>query len=70
MQEKGLDILAQAEQYLAPFAGFEQMSEAEKTAAVERLHLHWTHPDSVVRNRVALMPVRSPEVLGVILEGK
>lgn len=70
MQEKGLDILAQVEQDLTPYAGFEQMSDAEKTASVQRLHLLWTHPDSVVRNRVALMPVRSPEVLGVILEGK
>jgi len=70
MKEKELDILAQVEQDLAPYADFEQMSEGEKTAAVERLQLHWTHPDSIVRNRLALMPVRSPDVLGVILEGK
>ncbi len=54
----------------APFAGFESLGDAEKGAAVGRLQALWTHPESVVGNRVALMAVRSADVLGVILGGK
>ncbi|MDX2281420.1 MAG: TaqI-like C-terminal specificity domain-containing protein [Saprospiraceae bacterium] len=70
MKEKEVDILAQVERDLAPYADFEQQTDAGKVVSIEALHRLWTHPDSIVRNRLALMAVRSPEVLGVILEGK
>jgi adenine-specific DNA-methyltransferase len=69
MKEKEVDIFAQVERDLVPYADFEQQTDAEKAASIETLHRLWTHPDSVVRNRLALMPVRSPDVLGVILDG-
>ena len=70
MREKEVDILTQVERDLAPFAAFESLPDAEKDAAIQQLHGLWTHTDSPVRNRLALMPVRSADVLGVILGDK
>ncbi|MBV6439221.1 MAG: hypothetical protein EPGJADBJ_00860 [Saprospiraceae bacterium] len=69
MREKEVDILGQVERDLVPFRTFITMSDSQKAEAIEQLHRLWTHPESQVRNRLALMPVRSPDVLGVILDG-
>ena len=39
-------------------------------SAIQNLHAVWTHPDSPVCHRLALMRVRSADVLGVILGEK
>jgi hypothetical protein len=47
---------------------FKNLSDSEKEAVINQLHKTWSHPDNVVRNRIKLFAVRSPDILKPILE--
>lgn len=70
MKSKGVDIIGLVSQDLAALPPFDTLSDEDKQAQIHTLYRKWTAPASEINNRLVLMPVRSPDVLGVILEGK
>ena len=73
MKEREIDVLQFVEQDLKEVLSehdFEKMTDEEKGNVVVQLHAKWEHPDSIVRNRIKLFAVRSPEILKPILEGQ
>lgn len=70
MKEKEIDILLHVEGDLAHFANYETFADVKKESTIKHLYALWTHPDSIVRNRLALMSIRSPDVLEIILKEK
>ncbi len=47
---------------------FEELTDAEKEEAIKKLQQKWTAPDSIVRQRIELMPIKSPDIIKPILE--
>ena len=70
MTSKGIDIIGIVSQDLATLPDFTPLSTEAKQAQIESLYRKWTAPASELNNRLSLMTVRSPDVLGVILGGK
>ena len=70
MLSKGLNILDLVAADLAGLPDFAPLSIEAKQGQIETLYRQWTAPASEIKNRLALMAVRSPDVLGVILDGK
>ena len=70
MTSKGIDIISIVSQDLAALPDFTPLSTEAKQAQIETLYRKWTAPASELNNRLSLMTVRSPDVLGVILGGK
>ena len=55
---------------MAGLPDFTPLTTEAKQAQIENLHRQWTAPTSEINNRLSMMTVRSPDVLGVILGGK
>ena len=70
MTSKGIDIIGIVSEDLAALPDFAPLSTEAKQAQIESLYRKWTAPASELNNRLSLMTVRSPDVLGVILGGK
>ena len=70
MTSKGIDIIGIVSQDLAALPDFAPLSTEAKQAQIETLYRKWTAPASELNNRLSLMTIRSPDVLGVILGGK
>ena len=71
MKEREIDILKYVEQDINEVMQnreFENLTDTEKEEVIEKLHKKWTAPDSIVRNRIKLMPIKSPDIIKPILE--
>lgn len=71
MKERGIDVLEFVERDLeAVMQGreFEALSDPEKEAVIEKLHVLWSDPENEVVKRMGMFKERSPEILRVILE--
>ena len=71
MKEREIDILKYVEEDINQVMQgreFEQLPDTEKEKVIEALHKKWTSPDSIVRNRIKLMPIKSPDIIKPILD--
>jgi len=73
MKERKIDILKYVEEDINQVMQgreFEHFTDTEKEEVIEKLHKKWTAPDSIVRNRIKQMPIKSPDIIKPILESK
>ena len=70
MRLKGVDIIGLVTASMAGLPDFTPLSIEAKQAQIKTFYRQWTAPASEINNRLSMMTVLSPDVLGVILGGK
>jgi hypothetical protein len=70
MIAKHLNIIELVSSDLAMLPDFTQQTDNAKMQMIEQLYQKWTAPANEIKNRLFLMPVLSPDILGSILGGK
>jgi len=72
MQEREIDVLQFVERDIEKAMRgreFENLSDTEKEQVIEQLHQTWTDPENEVVKRMGMFKEKSPDILGVIMEG-
>jgi adenine-specific DNA-methyltransferase len=69
MEAKQLNIIELVAADLAMLPDFTTQHEGVKRQMIEQLYQKWVAPTHEIKKRLDLMPVRSPDILGVILKG-